>query len=123
MPEVGSSSVISILIVVVLPAPFGPSRPKSSPSPTSKLTPRTASTSSAPRRKIAGRRPVGPPQVACLDDRPVTAPSPVVVLPGVELSDASISRRSRLFSCVRSFAVRAEAISASFAAWASVDSR
>ncbi len=31
-PEVGRSSVISILIVVVLPAPFGPRRPKSSPS-------------------------------------------------------------------------------------------
>ena len=38
-PEVGIRSVISILIVVVLPAPFGPSRPKSSPSPISKLTP------------------------------------------------------------------------------------
>src|SRR5438552_2347874 len=39
------SSVISILIVVVFPAPFGPSSPKSSPSPISKDTPRTASTS------------------------------------------------------------------------------
>src|SRR5919197_3579441 len=46
------SSVISILIVVVLPAPFGPSSPKSSPSPTSKLTPRTASTSSDLRRIV-----------------------------------------------------------------------
>src|SRR3954452_11411703 len=50
-PDVGISSVISILIVVVLPAPFGPSSPKSSPSATSKETPRTASTSSARRRK------------------------------------------------------------------------
>jgi hypothetical protein len=30
--------VISILIVVVLPAPFGPSRPKSSPFSIAKLT-------------------------------------------------------------------------------------
>ncbi len=51
-PEVGISSVISILIVVVLPAPFGPSRPKSSPSAISKLTPRTASTSSERRRIV-----------------------------------------------------------------------
>ena len=51
-PTVGISSVISILIVVVLPAPFGPSRPKSSPSRIAKLTPRTASTS-CDRRRIA----------------------------------------------------------------------
>ena len=44
LPEVGSSRVISILIVVVLPAPLGPSRPKSSPGAISKLTPFTAST-------------------------------------------------------------------------------
>ena len=42
-PEVGISSVTSILIVVVFPAPFGPSKPKSSPSFTSKSIPRTAS--------------------------------------------------------------------------------
>jgi hypothetical protein len=35
--------VQSILIVVVLPAPFGPRKPKISPRPTWKLTPRTAS--------------------------------------------------------------------------------
>ena len=52
LPDVGISSVISILIVVVLPAPFGPSSPNSSPSPTSKLTPRTASTSSERRRTV-----------------------------------------------------------------------
>ena len=45
VPEVGSSSVMSILIVVVLPAPFGPSSPNSSPRSTVKSTPRTASTS------------------------------------------------------------------------------
>ena len=43
VPLVGRSSVISILIVVVLPAPFGPSRPNSSPWPTSNDTPRTPS--------------------------------------------------------------------------------
>ena len=52
VPEVGSSSVVSILIVVVLPAPFGPSRPNSSPSSTAKLIPRTASTSTDPRRNV-----------------------------------------------------------------------
>ena len=31
LPEVGGSRVVSILIVVVLPAPLGPSRPKTSP--------------------------------------------------------------------------------------------
>ena len=51
VPEVGSSRVISILMVVVLPAPFGPSRPNSSPGRTWKLTPRTASTSSGLRRR------------------------------------------------------------------------
>src|SRR6185312_17562145 len=45
------SSVISILIVVVLPAPFGPRRPNSSPRSTANETPRTASTSSARRRR------------------------------------------------------------------------
>jgi hypothetical protein len=44
--------VIGILIVVVLPAPFGPSRPKSSPSATWNEIPRTASTSSGRRRRI-----------------------------------------------------------------------
>src|SRR6202162_4438044 len=44
VPELGSRRVISILIVVVLPAPLGPSSPNSSPGRTSKLMPRTAST-------------------------------------------------------------------------------
>src|ERR687894_804635 len=51
VPDVGVRSVISILIVVVLPAPFGPSRPNSSPRRTVKLTPRTASTTSGRRRR------------------------------------------------------------------------
>jgi len=43
-PDVGKSSVERILMRVVLPAPFGPSRPKSSPSATSRLTPSRATT-------------------------------------------------------------------------------
>ena len=50
LPAVGSRSVMSILIVVVLPAPFGPSSPKSSPRSTSKLMPLTAWTSLVDRR-------------------------------------------------------------------------
>src|SRR5215217_4085069 len=45
-PFVGLASVHSMLIVVVLPAPLGPRKPKTSPASTSKLTPRTASKSS-----------------------------------------------------------------------------
>src|SRR5690349_3204464 len=41
-PEVGRSSVQSTEMVVVLPAPFGPRKPKTSPACTSKLTPLTA---------------------------------------------------------------------------------
>ena len=39
-PAIGSSSVAITRIVVVLPAPFGPMKPKISPGPTSKLTSR-----------------------------------------------------------------------------------
>src|SRR5262245_52998469 len=42
VPEVGTSSVVSMRIRVDLPAPFGPSRPKISPASTAKLTPFTA---------------------------------------------------------------------------------
>ena len=45
LPPVGRASVQSMLIVVVLPAPLGPRKPKTSPRATSKLTPRTASIS------------------------------------------------------------------------------
>src|SRR5919199_4920332 len=68
-------SVMSILIVVVLPAPFGPSRPKSSPSPTSKLTPRTASTSFERRR----RTPVVVRYVRCRSSAWMTATSETLV--------------------------------------------
>src|SRR5215472_5864721 len=44
-PAVGSASVHRILIVVDLPAPFGPRKPKVSPGRTSKPMPRTASSS------------------------------------------------------------------------------
>ena len=42
LPLVGRSSVVSILMVVVLPAPLGPRKAKISPMPTSKVTSRTA---------------------------------------------------------------------------------
>ena len=42
-PEVGGSSVHSIRTVVVLPAPFGPRNPNTSPERTVKSMPRTAS--------------------------------------------------------------------------------
>src|SRR5262249_41712837 len=42
-PPLGAIVVVSIPIVVDLPAPFGPSRPNTSPAVTSKSIPRTAS--------------------------------------------------------------------------------
>src|SRR5688572_13032174 len=42
LPPLGASSPVSILMVVVLPAPFGPRKPKISPVLTSKLTAFTA---------------------------------------------------------------------------------
>src|SRR5579875_943808 len=42
LPEVGRRIVVSILIVVLFPAPFGPRNPKISPSKTVKETPSTA---------------------------------------------------------------------------------
>src|ERR1700761_600693 len=44
-PALGLVRVQSMLIVVVLPAPLGPRKPKTSPVPTSKPTPLTASKS------------------------------------------------------------------------------
>src|SRR5512142_521866 len=44
VPPLGAMRPVSILIVVVLPAPFGPRKPKISPRFTSKLTAFTAST-------------------------------------------------------------------------------
>ena len=45
-PALGASSVVSTRTVVVLPAPLGPSRPKTSPGATAKETPPTASSRS-----------------------------------------------------------------------------
>jgi hypothetical protein len=42
VPEVGGRSVVSMRMSVDLPAPFGPRRPKISPSSTVKLSPFTA---------------------------------------------------------------------------------
>ena len=42
VPLVGRSSVQSMPMVVVLPAPLGPRKPKTSPAATRKLTPATA---------------------------------------------------------------------------------
>src|SRR5215472_2017591 len=52
-PDVGRISVVSIRLSVVLPAPLGPSRPKSSPRRTSKLTRSTAVNS--PKRLVSSR--------------------------------------------------------------------
>ena len=43
-PDVGITRVVSMLAVVVLPAPLGPSSPKISPSATVRLSPSTAVT-------------------------------------------------------------------------------
>src|SRR6185503_12843075 len=43
-PAVGRSRPISVRIVVVLPAPFGPTKPKIWPRATENVTPRSAST-------------------------------------------------------------------------------
>src|SRR6267378_2959441 len=45
LPEVGGSSVVSIFVVVVFPAPFGPRNPKISDFPTWNEMPATASLS------------------------------------------------------------------------------
>ena len=60
VPLVGARVVVSMPIVVDLPAPFGPSRPNTSPAPTRKSMPFTASTPPwyvflSARTSIAGR--------------------------------------------------------------------
>ena len=49
-PDVGGNSVVSILIVVVLPAPLEPSRPKTSPALTESVSASTAV--NAPKRRV-----------------------------------------------------------------------
>jgi hypothetical protein len=66
-PAVGSSSVMSILMVVVLPAPLGPSNPKSSPASMANDTPdRLDLLAVAPKHPGGGRE--GPAQVPRLED-------------------------------------------------------
>src|SRR5579884_1150460 len=50
-PEVGGRRVVSILIMVLLPAPFGPTRPKISPGRTAMETASTAPGS--PERRVS----------------------------------------------------------------------
>ena len=60
VPELGGRKHVSILIVVVLPAPLGPRKPTISPGSMAKLTPSTARTSLYSRRnspRIAPSRP------------------------------------------------------------------
>ena len=63
VPEVGGARPISILIVVVLPAPLGPRKPKKQPRGTLKVRPSTAAFSSYSFRRswtsIAGERSAG----------------------------------------------------------------
>ncbi len=76
MPEVGAISVVSIRSVVDLPAPFGPRKATSSPGPTSRSSPRTASTvflcrvkwRVSPWVRITGLLDVGRPLFAHGDD-------------------------------------------------------
>src|ERR1035438_10088899 len=49
-PEEGANSVVSILIVVVLPAPLEPSKPKTSPALTERV--RASTAVNAPKRRV-----------------------------------------------------------------------
>src|SRR5271157_2747561 len=49
-PKEGGNSVVSILIVVVLPAPLEPSKPKTSPTSTERVRESTAV--NAPKRRV-----------------------------------------------------------------------
>ena len=53
VPAVGSSVVVRIEIVVVLPAPFGPSSAKNSPGATANETPSTAFVSARRYRLVS----------------------------------------------------------------------
>ena len=54
-PALGFSKVVRMRTVVLLPAPFGPRKPNTSPAVTSRLTPSTARTSSSPLPKVRTR--------------------------------------------------------------------
>ena len=49
-PDVGGNSVVSILIVVVLPAPLEPSKPKTSPALTERV--RASTAVNVPKRRV-----------------------------------------------------------------------
>jgi len=53
VPEFGRSIVVSILMVVVLPAPLGPSRPKIEPATT--LNDRSLTAVTSPKRRVKPR--------------------------------------------------------------------
>src|SRR5262245_31367376 len=63
-PEVGRRRVAMTEMVVVLPAPFGPSNPKTSPSLISKLKPSTASIESKRLRNASTRKALPPVRAA-----------------------------------------------------------
>ncbi len=50
-PDVGGRSVVSILIIVLFPAPFAPNRPKIVPDGMARSTPSTAT--SDPKRRVS----------------------------------------------------------------------
>src|SRR5262247_3370493 len=64
-PRLGARRVASIDSVVVLPAPFGPSSPKSSPRPISRSIPRTASTGPYRCARPSIRIGAPPPAIDC----------------------------------------------------------
>jgi hypothetical protein len=77
--------VVNIPIVVDLPAPFGPSRPKNSPAATCRLMPRTAGTS--PREVVSVLR---------RSSQPGYSPSPARVLEKLVTPFFSVTKYSQL---------------------------
>src|SRR5947209_6573659 len=94
-PAVGFASVQSMLIVVVLPAPFGPRKPNTSPGATSKSTPRTALTS--PKSLTSSRTMIA----FCRDPLPAIARSNVTASGIRVLRQDAIDLAARLGEHVR----------------------
>ena len=67
VPLVGTLSVVSIRTSVVLPAPLGPSRPRTVPSGTTKLTPSTATVSPKCLTRSMASTAVAAPETAVAD--------------------------------------------------------
>src|SRR5580704_6809435 len=76
VPPVGCSSVVSIRSVVVLPAPFGPRKPTTSPSPTVRSTPLTASTVRLRLLKVRASPRASMMPIALPPSRPPSQPLP-----------------------------------------------